>query len=64
MSVEGLSLSDTIRRDSPSHEVGGMAYDKASSLRSLPGLKHDSKLCEPAGWRRRRLVKQDGSDRE
>ncbi|MGM9843139.1 MAG: hypothetical protein ACI30S_02825 [Muribaculaceae bacterium] len=27
-----------------------VSLDQASSLRSLPGLKHDSMLSEPAGW--------------
>ncbi|MGM9843367.1 MAG: hypothetical protein ACI30S_04000 [Muribaculaceae bacterium] len=51
---------DTIRRDSPSHEVGGMAYDQASSLRSLPGLSHNSMLSEPAGWLQPRLMERTG----
>ncbi|MGM9799860.1 MAG: hypothetical protein ACI30M_04170 [Muribaculaceae bacterium] len=41
---------DTIRRDSPSHEGKWIDDDQASSLRSLPGLKHNSMLSEPAGW--------------
>ncbi|MGN1173544.1 MAG: hypothetical protein ACI4SO_07135, partial [Muribaculaceae bacterium] len=46
---------ETIKCDSPSHS-SVYCNDQASSLRSLPGLKHDSMLSEPAGWRNPHLT--------
>ncbi|MGM9800387.1 MAG: hypothetical protein ACI30M_06870 [Muribaculaceae bacterium] len=47
---------DTIRRDSPSHEIGW--FDMTRRRRYAPRLvfTHNSKLSKPAGWRKHRQM--------